>query len=237
MNPRLGREYLASNGINLFHVFDTQTLEDLLSPAIDERLLKDYPSAVLIANAGAEFWHALKKFGMHGHDPVDDFSIHLASIYSTEYLKTDFKLIYPTDIPVSLRAVAERTGWSHPSPLGITIHHEFGTWYAFRAMFLVRTRLPASDCSPTESPCGNCTDKPCISACHVDAVGEIGSFNLEACARFRIRESSPCSFSCISRIRCPVGTEYRYDPEQMKYHYRRGRDSMIRYYGEQSDQN
>ncbi|MDE0308457.1 MAG: hypothetical protein OXI60_01310 [Acidiferrobacterales bacterium] len=236
MNPRLGRDYLASKGINLFHVFDTRTLEDLLSPSIDEGVLNHYPSTVLIANAGAAFWHALEQFSLHGNDPVDDFSVHLAQTYSTEFLDTDFKLLYPSDLPISLRAVADRTGWSHPSPLGITIHPEFGTWYAFRAMFLVRMSLPASDSSPTESPCDSCVDKPCIPACHVDAVGKIGSFDLDTCARFRIREASPCAFSCNSRNRCPIGSEYRYVPEQMKYHYRRGRDSMARFYGAGRDQ-
>lgn len=235
MNTELGREYLASNGINLFHVFDTSTLEDLLSPAIDERVLDKFPSAVLIANAGAEFWLALEKFGMHGNHPVDHFSSHLATTYATNYLKTGFELLYPSDYPISLRAIADRTGWCHPSPLGITIHPHFGTWYAFRSMFLTRIQLPASDCSLTESPCDSCADKPCISACHVGAVGEIGKFELETCARFRIQDSSPCSFSCISRIRCPVGSEYQYDPKQMKYHYRRGRESMARYYSTRSD--
>ena len=115
MNPRLGREYLASNGINLFHVFDTRTIEDLLSPAIDELVLNDFPSAVLIANAGAEFWYAIEKFGMHGNDPVDYFSIHLATTYAKNYLKTDFELLYPSDYPISLRAIADRTvGVTHP---------------------------------------------------------------------------------------------------------------------------
>ena len=236
MDPRLGREYLGSNGINLFHVFDTTSLLDLLRPAIGHVDTDEFPSAVLIANAGAEFWRALEEFGMHGFDPVDYFSSHLATTYATKYLDSDYELLYPSEYPISLRAIADRTGWCHPTPLGITIHHHFGTWYAFRALFLIKARLPASDCSPTNHPCESCIDKPCISACHANAVGEIGSFNLEACARFRIQESSPCSFRCISRIRCPVGSEYQYVPKQMKYHYKRGRDSMVRFYAEHSDQ-
>ena len=231
MNHELGRDYLASKGIKLLHVFDTSTLEDLLSPAIDAETLSEYPSTVLTAHAGADFWHALSEFGHVGDHPVDHFSIHLTDKYVTEYLNVEHMLLYPSEYAISLRSVAQRTGWCHPSPLGVTIHHEFGLWFAFRSLFMVKTHLPASDSSPTEPPCESCADKPCISACPSNAVGEIGKFQLEPCARYRLQESSPCSFSCLSRIRCPVGSDYRYVSKQMKYHYQRSRNTIAHYYG------
>ena len=230
MYPEEGRKYLGTNGINLFHVFDTASLADLLQPAVSEANLSDYPSTVLIANAGSDLWHAMQAFGTCSDDPIDEFSIHLASTYARDYLKTKFKILYPSNLPISLRAIGSRTGWCHPSPLGLTIHPEFGTWYAFRALFLVKERLPASEAQETDHPCETCEDKPCIPACPVNAVGEIGSFDLDKSAHFRLRDSSPCAYRCLSRISCPVGTEYQYVPQQMKYHYQRSRSTIAQYY-------
>ena len=230
MNQSDGLEYLRMNGINLYHVFDTSSIADLLVPAVPDLRLEDYPSAVLIANAGYELWHSLESFGMYGNDPVDNFSLHLATTYAKDYLNSEAMILYPSSYPISLRAIGERTGWSFTTPMGISIHPKFGTWFAYRSIFLLEKQLPATKPDQADHPCHSCLDKPCQTVCPSGAVRDIGAFGLDECARFRLQDSSPCAYSCFSRIACPVGSEYRYVPDQMKYHYKRSRESMARHY-------
>lgn len=225
-----GIEFLASRGINLFHAFDTSDLVDLLNESVTDIEFERYPSTILLANAGFEFWQSLKQADIRGDHPVDQYSILLAKAYSQDFLNCDAQILYPSDYPISLREVGFRTGWSFTTPMGITIHPKFGTWYAYRALFLVETKVPASRPLVADHPCESCVEKPCRTACPSGAVDDIGSFELERCARYRIEDKSPCSFQCLSRNRCPVGTEYQYLPEQMKYHYNRSRTTMIRYF-------
>lgn len=230
INHKGGIQFLESRGINLFHAFDTSSLVDLLSKAVPNLELDKYPTTILIANAGFEFWQSLKQAGIQGDHPVDQYSFLLASEYSQKYLDCEAQILYPSDYPISLRDVGSRTGWSFTTPMGITIHPKYGTWYAYRALFLVETHIPVSPPLVADHPCESCVEKPCQSVCPSNAVREIGSFGLEQCARYRIEDDSPCSFQCLSRNRCPVGTEYRYVHEQMKYHYNRSRNTMIGYF-------
>ena len=235
MNQSQGIEYLESHGIDLFHAFDTPALAEQIGSAVPTIDLDEYPTTVLIANAGTTLWHSMKQAGMSsGADPVDRYSVHLARQYAERFLNTEAEILYPSDYPISLREIGAKTGWSYTTPMGITIHPKFGTWYAYRALFMVKTQLPASSPLLADHPCESCTDKPCITVCPSGAVGENGSFGLETCAKYRIEDHSPCAYQCLSRISCPVGTEYHYVPEQMKYHYNRSRTTMIRYFGGQS---
>ena len=235
MNQIPGNEYLQSNGINFFHSFDTLDVADLLTPAVADIDLDEFPSTVLIANAGRKLWDALQDFGMRDSDPVDTFSEHIATTYATEQLNTTVKILYPSSYPVPLREFGARTGSVHTSLIGIGIHPHFGTWFAYRALFLVGIQLPASVQPKSEHPCEICPDMPCRAVCPPMVVKDPGLFDLDGCARFRLQEQSPCASSCFSRIRCPVGTEFRYAPRQMKYHYDRSRRSMARYYSELKD--
>jgi Fe-S-cluster-containing hydrogenase component 2 len=70
-----------------------------------------------------------------------------------------------------------------------------------------------------EAPCGKCITRPCVDACPVGAPGV--TFDLQACMGERVREGSACAYQCLARNACPVGTEYRYDQDQMRYHYQK----------------
>lgn len=226
-----GIQFLEQQGINLFHVFDTKDVLDLIKPALSQFDFEKFPSAVLIGNAGSGLWRALQEYGMDSADPVDDFSIHLANQYSSQYLKTSNFILYPSSYPISLLKFGMRTGWAHTTPMGISIHPIFGTWFAYRALFLVQKKLEKSVPLPDPHPCESCVDKPCQPICPSGAVRDIGFFGLDECARYRIQNDSRCSQQCLSRLRCPVGSEHRYVPKQMQYHYFRSQQTILRYYG------
>ena len=231
MNVTDGQSFLESQGINLFHVFETESIADLLKPAAPHLNLDDYPSAVLIAHAGRQLWESLQKFGMVGNDPVDNYSVHLAHRFSREYLNTEAEILYPSDLPIPLLQIGRRTGWSFPSLVGTSIHPHYGLWFAYRVLFLLKLAIPATEVLPTVHPCEICETKPCKPICPPNAVQEISNFDLAKCGKFRIEENSVCGLRCLARLRCPVGSQYRYEPQQMKYHYNRSLNSILRYFG------
>jgi hypothetical protein len=106
-----------------------------------------------------------------------------------------------------------------PSPLGILIHPDWGLWHAYRGalVFTEPLDLPPPDTRPR--PCDSCAEKPCLSACPVDAFGPAG-YDVPACVG---HISSPAgrdcmSFGCLARRACPVGAEHRHGPIQANFH-------------------
>ena len=234
MNLSKGLKFLESRGINLFHAFDTSDVSGLIENAAPGLDLTRFPTTVLIANAGSAFWQSMKQAGIQGADPVDQYSIMLAKEFADRFLNGRTKILYPSGHPVSLLSFGSLTGWSHISPMGVTIHPKYGPWFAYRALFLVETYIPASQPLMADHPCESCLEKPCQSVCPSAAVGEIGGFKHETCGRYRIKDESPCAYQCLSRISCPVGSEYRYADDQMHYHYNRSLLTSLRYFGSET---
>jgi hypothetical protein len=107
----------------------------------------------------------------------------------------------------------------HPSPLGILIHPDWGLWHAYRGalVFDERIDLPEPDTRP--SPCDSCQDKPCLTACPVDAFTSEG-FDVPACVGHISQPAgADCmTIGCRARRACPVGPEYRHVPAQAEFH-------------------
>ncbi len=226
-----GDEFLNANGFNMKFVFDTDAVKDVLGPAMPVSELEKYHSLVLIGNAGSALWHAMEQHGCQGADPIDDFSARVATAYAAEYLESKAILLYPSSYLISLTELGKRARWSFVSPIGLGIHPKFGLWFAYRAVLLVEVRLHPTAVPEWHSPCDTCVDKPCQTSCPPGAVTEPGSFGLETCSLFRLRENSPCARKCLARLSCPVGAEYRYATEQMNYFYDRSIITISRYFG------
>jgi hypothetical protein len=114
---------------------------------------------------------------------------------------------------------AQRAESVHPSPLGPLVHPTYGLWHAYRGAlaFAAPIDLPGRD--DHRSPCEPCTDRPCLKACPVGAHGH-GPFRLGVCIRHVDSEAgAECmSRGCLARRACPVGTTYRYAPDQARFH-------------------
>src|SRR6185295_7693178 len=96
------------------------------------------------------------------------------------------------------------------SPLGILIHPDWGLWHAYRGALAFAEVIDLPEPYRRPSPCESCLDKPCLSACPVDAFTSAG-FDVSACVG---HISKPGGADCVrigcrARRACPIGPQYR----------------------------
>lgn len=113
-----------------------------------------------------------------------------------------------------------------PSPLGILIHPDYGLWHAYRGALAFVERLPLPPRIDRPVPCDSCADRPCLSACPVNAFTKQG-YDVPACIRYIDGPAGgECvDVGCLARRACPVGRQYVYGTAQAAFHMRAFRQS------------
>ncbi|MCY1495832.1 hypothetical protein D9M68_297430 [compost metagenome] len=107
-----------------------------------------------------------------------------------------------------------------PSPLGILIHPRYGLWHGYRGALAFDRPLPETGERAAQHPCDRCAAKPCMSACPANALVE-ERFDVSLCRghlRSEAARAGCLSAGCLSRDACPVGSDYRYRQEQLRFH-------------------
>lgn len=175
---------------------------------------------VLIGTAGGEGFDVFERARREEPDPMDRWAKRVidpvASVLGA-------RAAYPSDKPyLPFQRWAQRAEDVHPSPLGMLIHPVHGLWHAYRGALLfagVVEGLPQRSGRP--SPCESCAEKPCLTACPVDAFTGT-SYDVAACAgHLRAGTEPRCvSRGCRARDACPVGTASRYGNAQIRFHMR-----------------
>lgn len=232
-----GLEYLAQQGLNLLAVFDCAALPDaIVEPLAAVSIeVRAYSRLVMFGNGGRQFWQSLHEQEPAEVNPVDEFSRYLAQQFLHDFLDAPSAfMLYPGSLPVPLQRLGVVAGWQHSSPLGIGINQHYGLWFAYRVAFLVDIELPVTEKLAGDSPCLTCEDKPCVSACPVQAVSADEPFAIHPCMDFRVQANSLCAEQCLSRLACPVAVEHRYDGAQIGHHYRHALGAMRQWQDGQS---
>ncbi len=105
------------------------------------------------------------------------------------------------------------------SPLGMLIHPDFGLWHAYRGAIALAEALPLLPTAARHSPCDDCADKPCLTACPVSAFTAAG-YDVTACAgHVASPPGSDClGLGCRARRACPLGRAQHYPPAQARFH-------------------
>ena len=105
-----------------------------------------------------------------------------------------------------------------PSPLGILIHPQWGLWHSYRGALMFGERLELAAPSQAPSPCTECREKPCLTACPVDAFSQTG-FDAAACRDHLARPAgADCrTGGCLARRACPVGARHAYGADQAAF--------------------
>ena len=210
---------LVKMGFSLQGVLDISAVNTLLPESA-----REYGQLLVFGHGGKKLWQSIDSHSDKAN-PIDDYSVACIMDFLARIDCDQYDILYPTNMfNVDLRLLGQRLGWHHDSPLGIGINKTYGTWFAYRVVVAANTNFEITKTHLSVSPCEDCADKPCITHCPVDAVGD--EFNLQACVGERAREGSACAYQCLARRACPVGVAHRYDSEQIRYHYGRSLEAI-----------
>ena len=230
---------LANHGLNLVAVFDSKQLPQDICGLLGEADidLDSYHRLVMLGNGGRDFWQAFAQEPPQRNNPVDQFSIAVATRFIEACLMPcDWQLLYPGSMLLPLQRLGELAGWCHPSPLGSGISPAFGLWFAYRVAFVTTADLPVHLMEVGDSPCLSCKTRDCVAACPSLAVRWDDSLKLDDCIEHRLQVTSSCATQCLARLACPYEAEHRYTTEQIHYHYSQSLASLRRYRAEQRGQ-
>lgn len=223
MSELPSKSALDEAGLNRQHVFALGQLpEELLAPLsvrAHERQL------ILFGHAGRRLWERVQAQATRSAHPIDAYSVHTVERWLAEVAPhARYRFVYPRGLAggpaegrhVGLQRLGTLAGWHHASPFMVGIDARWGSWFAYRAVVLADTDLPASIAHDHGHPCMDCDTKPCIAACPAAAL-DAGRMDVQACHRQRLLEGSPCAYACPARQACPVGVEHRYEQSQIRH--------------------
>jgi len=107
----------------------------------------------------------------------------------------------------------------HPTPIGPLIHADYGLWHAYRGALVFTGPVDLSGPDVRQSPCESCADKPCLSACPVNAIAH-NAYDVPACtSHIASAAGRDClDLGCRACLACPVGRAYAYEPAQAAFH-------------------
>lgn len=178
-------------------------------------------SVVLLGNIGGSIWPAFdrwRRLNPEVTDPLDRWSVEIVKPVAEEFGATCW---FPSEKPWQpFQQWAIRAEGLKPSPLGILIHPEYGLSHGYRAALGFAEKIGAATAPLVDHPCDTCLGKPCLNHCPAGAIKPV-SFDVSAC---RTHIHSPAGMAgcmqsgCIARNACPVGVEYRYPEEQLRFH-------------------
>jgi ferredoxin len=175
---------------------------------------------LLVGNAGPAMWHAFAPHDDEEPDPLNRWTTRVIEPIAGRF---GARALYPFGKPhFPFQRWAERSETLYPSPLGILIHPEYGLWHAFRAALLFSKRLPLPPRQEAPNPCESCAEKPCLSACPVNAF-DGRRYDVEICASHLAttepaRHADCLEMGCHARNACPIGAKWRYPKAQIRFH-------------------
>jgi hypothetical protein len=176
-------------------------------------------SVVLLGNVGGSMWPSFTEWrkGHDGSDPLDTWSKALIRPLAEQLGAAAY---FPSDPPWQpFQQWAMKAEGLKSSPLGILIHPQFGLWHGYRGALGFPFAMENSP-GAAEHPCESCAEKPCLSACSVNAVSP-SDFDIPRCSAYLASDAGrvTCMVSgCVARNSCPVGVQHRYPPGQLRFH-------------------
>ena len=175
----------------------------------------------LVANLGRAMWPAFSR-----SPEIADRAAHALDRWTRRVLlsvaqQASATPLYPFGgapwLPFQRWAI--RGGGVAPSPLGILIHPEYGLWHAYRGALAFDRRLPLPEADARPRPCDSCPDRPCLSACPVDAFKPEGYEVAQCRGHVAGPTGERCrQGGCLARLACPIGQGHAYPSAQMAFH-------------------
>jgi hypothetical protein len=213
-------------GMEILGVFEPMTGETSLADKPGDRLV-----GLMVASAGGGMWPIFKTSSQYldgEPDPLDRWSAQVLRNTAEEFgaqLSMPFDRPFPPFQRWAMRATGLRQ-----SKLGVLIHPRYGLWFGLRGVLYFEfgtgrqeNQKLIQDENNRPNICEDCLDKPCLSACPVNAFGDWG-FDVAACYSHLdlIKETASdpdcMKYGCTARGVCPVGLEHKYCDEQLQFH-------------------
>jgi len=149
-------------------------------------------------------------------DPVDRWSRRVISHIAGA---TGSQAIFPFGGPPHAPFIdwALRSGRAWASPVGLLVHDRAGLMLSYRGALAVAKALPAD--RSNISPCQDCPDRPCLTACPVRALGPT-AYDLTACHGWLDDAGGQDCMArgCAARRACPLSRRYGRHPDQSAHH-------------------
>ncbi|MDP7650896.1 MAG: ferredoxin [Rhodospirillales bacterium] len=173
---------------------------------------------VLIGNAGPELWRVFTHQRRDEPHPLDAWTRRILTDVAHRF---DARALFPFGGPPTLpfQRWARRAEAVFPSPIGPLIHPDYGLWHAYRGALAFTDKIALPLRRRCANPCRSCLDRPCLSACPVDAFDDDG-YEVPACvAHISSGDGGDCmNHGCGARRACPVGTEFAPATAQARFH-------------------
>lgn len=176
---------------------------------------------ILLGNAGSSLWQsfaASPELGDRRPDPLNRWSERVIGLLAADLgAAVHFPFGGPPHLPFV--AWAKRAEPVVESPLGMLIHPDYGLWHAYRGALAFAEKIDLPPAERRARPCDSCADKPCLTACPVDAFAARG-YNVQACAgHIATAAGGDCmALGCRARRACPVGRDFHYNSDQARFH-------------------
>lgn len=178
-------------------------------------------TVLIIGSAGQAFWTAFRKSpeASDGRkDPMDRFTRRVLGALGRKY---GFSALFPFEGPPyhPFQRWVLRCGGYSQSPIGVLVNEAHGPWTGLRAAFVSEQTFGTFDEQGTSGPCESCRDKPCLTACPVNAISLEAGYDVGACRdHLRGSETAECWSGCLARRACPFGSEHRQVADNARFH-------------------
>ena len=185
--------------------------------------LHEAGGTLMLLGPGRGFWDHFRtspEMRDGAPDPVDRWSVRvIGAMAATLGAEAVFPFGGPPYQPFLRWAM--QTGRAWQSPAGMLVHDEAGLMVSYRGAlhWPGQIALPAP---PAASPCATCVDKPCMSACPVDALSAETGYDVAACHGYLDTDAGQDCMTggCLARRACPVSQRFDRDPAQSALHMR-----------------
>jgi ferredoxin len=213
------RAALQPHGLFLRGVVDVDEQEN--APYLEDG--RQAKSVVLVGNVGGSLWRPFSVWrsaqsDLGGEHPLDNWSKAVLRPLSRQFGATVY---FPSDPPWQpFQRWAMQAEGLTSSPLGILIHPRYGLWHGYRGALGFGCSFAVPRHQTTHHPCESCAEKPCLTHCPAAAITEEG-FQYRPCRSYlktASGETGCMQSGCLARAACPVGADYRYPPEQLRFH-------------------
>ncbi|MGI1663989.1 ferredoxin [Palleronia sp. KMU-117] len=178
---------------------------------------------VLLGPSEPGFWpHVTKapEFLDGAPDPLDRWSSRVIGDLACAFAATAlFPFGGPPFRPFVRWALASGRAWQ--SPVTLLVHETAGLMLSYRGALALTERLELPATRPAR-PCDTCADRPCLTACPVQALAS-GHYDVAACHAFLDTDAGQACMSqgCDVRRSCPVSRNYGRLPQQSAFHMAR----------------